>query len=87
MLAEEIGSFHLDVPIDSIVSALLSLFERLTGKRPRYKVFVICYSNFLHKLHDCILGVELTCADLLFLSFWKCFFFCKGYKDTFIQQQ
>lgn len=38
MLAEEIGSFHLDVPIDSIVSALLSLFERLTGKRPRYKV-------------------------------------------------
>ncbi|GJN41096.1 hypothetical protein PR202_gn00423 [Eleusine coracana subsp. coracana] len=37
-LAEEIGSFHLDVPIDSIVSAFLSLFETLTGKRPRYKV-------------------------------------------------
>ncbi|KAK3126853.1 hypothetical protein QOZ80_7AG0563980 [Eleusine coracana subsp. coracana] len=37
-LAEEIGSFHLNVPIDSIVSAFLSLFEMLTGKRPRYKV-------------------------------------------------
>ncbi|CAN6180172.1 unnamed protein product [Urochloa humidicola] len=37
-LAEEIGSFHLNVPIDSIVSAFLSLFETLTGKRPRYKV-------------------------------------------------
>ncbi|KAF8655132.1 hypothetical protein HU200_061269 [Digitaria exilis] len=37
-LSEEIGSFHLNVPIDSIVSAFLSLFETLTGKRPRYKV-------------------------------------------------
>ncbi|KAG8100077.1 hypothetical protein GUJ93_ZPchr0013g34787 [Zizania palustris] len=37
-LAEEIGSFHLDVPIDSVVSAFLCLFERLTGKRPCYKV-------------------------------------------------
>jgi NAD+ synthase (glutamine-hydrolysing) len=37
-LADEIGSFHLNVPIDSIVSAFLSLFETLTGKRPRYKV-------------------------------------------------
>ncbi|KAL6897337.1 hypothetical protein ACP4OV_007033 [Aristida adscensionis] len=37
-LAEEIGSFHLNVPIDSVVSAFLSLFETLTGKRPRYKV-------------------------------------------------
>ncbi|KAM3346793.1 hypothetical protein ACQJBY_021021 [Aegilops geniculata] len=37
-LGEEIGSFHFDVPIDSVVSAFLSLFERLTGKRPRYKV-------------------------------------------------
>ncbi|RLN33549.1 hypothetical protein C2845_PM03G25890 [Panicum miliaceum] len=37
-LAEEIGSFHLNIPIDSIVSAFLSLFETLTGKRPRYKI-------------------------------------------------
>ncbi|CAL5075944.1 unnamed protein product [Urochloa decumbens] len=37
-LAEEIGSFHLNVPIDSVVSVFLSLFETLTGKRPRYKV-------------------------------------------------
>ncbi|XP_072950350.1 glutamine-dependent NAD(+) synthetase [Typha angustifolia] len=37
-LAEEIGSWHLDVPIDSVISALLSLFQKLTGMRPRYKV-------------------------------------------------
>lgn len=38
ILAEEIGSWHLDVSIDGVVSALLSLFHTLTGKRPRYKV-------------------------------------------------
>lgn len=37
-LADEIGSWHIDVHIDSVVSALLSLFQTLTGKRPRYKV-------------------------------------------------
>ncbi|XP_048132848.1 glutamine-dependent NAD(+) synthetase isoform X1 [Rhodamnia argentea] len=37
-LADEIGAWHLDVCIDGVVSALLSLFEKLTGKRPRYKV-------------------------------------------------
>lgn len=37
-LAEEIGAWHLDLSIDSVVSSLLSLFETLTGKRPRYKV-------------------------------------------------
>ncbi|GKV39974.1 hypothetical protein SLEP1_g47660 [Rubroshorea leprosula] len=37
-LADEIGSWHLDVCIDSVVSALLSLFQALTGKRLRYKV-------------------------------------------------
>ncbi|PKA59069.1 NAD+ synthase (glutamine-hydrolysing) [Apostasia shenzhenica] len=37
-LAEEIGSWHLDVNIDSVICALLSLFQTLTGKRPRYKV-------------------------------------------------
>ncbi|KAF9591411.1 hypothetical protein IFM89_004109 [Coptis chinensis] len=38
VLADEIGSWHLDVCIDSVISALLSLFQTLTGKRPRYKV-------------------------------------------------
>lgn len=38
VLANEIGSWHLDVPIDSVISSLLSLFQTLTGKRPRYKV-------------------------------------------------
>ncbi|KAH9669613.1 glutamine-dependent NAD(+) synthetase [Citrus sinensis] len=37
-LADEIGSWHLDVSIDTVVSAFLSLFQTLTGKRPRYKV-------------------------------------------------
>ncbi|CAL5381712.1 unnamed protein product [Camellia sinensis] len=37
VLADEIGSWHLDVNIDGVVSALLSLFQTLTGKRPRYK--------------------------------------------------
>ncbi|XWS48771.1 hypothetical protein CRYUN_Cryun13aG0104800 [Craigia yunnanensis] len=38
VLADEIGSWHLDVCIDGVVSSLLSLFQTLTGKRPRYKV-------------------------------------------------
>ncbi|KAG8382766.1 hypothetical protein BUALT_Bualt05G0111400 [Buddleja alternifolia] len=38
VLAEEIGSWHLDVLIDGVVSALLSLFQTLTGKRRCYKV-------------------------------------------------
>lgn len=38
VLAEEIGSWHLDVSIDGVISALLSLFQTLTGKRPRFKV-------------------------------------------------
>jgi NAD+ synthase (glutamine-hydrolysing) len=45
-LAEEIGSFHLNVPIDSIVCALLSLFETLTGKRPHYKVLALILCTF-----------------------------------------
>ncbi|RZS01523.1 hypothetical protein BHM03_00031395 [Ensete ventricosum] len=36
-LADEIGAWHLNVDIDSVVSALLSLFQTLTGKRLRYK--------------------------------------------------
>lgn len=38
VLAEEIGAWHLDVCIDSVISALLSLFQTVTGKRPCYKV-------------------------------------------------
>ncbi|KAJ7952179.1 Glutamine-dependent NAD(+) synthetase [Quillaja saponaria] len=38
VLADEIGSWHLDVAIDGVVSAILSVFHTLTGKRPRYKV-------------------------------------------------
>ena len=37
-LADEIGAWHLDVCIDGVVSAVLSLFQTVTGKRPRYKV-------------------------------------------------
>ncbi|XP_050227068.1 glutamine-dependent NAD(+) synthetase-like [Mercurialis annua] len=37
-LADNIGSWHLEVLIDSLVSALLSVFQALTGKRPRNKV-------------------------------------------------
>ncbi|KAL0928967.1 hypothetical protein M5K25_000905 [Dendrobium thyrsiflorum] len=37
-LAEEIGSWHLDVNIDAVIFALLSLFQTVTGRRPRYKV-------------------------------------------------
>ncbi|XP_031132310.1 glutamine-dependent NAD(+) synthetase [Ipomoea triloba] len=38
LLADEIGSWHLNVSIDVVVSSLISLFQTLTGKRPRYKV-------------------------------------------------
>ncbi|KAK4801797.1 hypothetical protein SAY86_022284 [Trapa natans] len=38
LLANEIGSWHLDVSIDGVISALLTLFEMLTGKRLCNKV-------------------------------------------------
>ncbi|CAH9109387.1 unnamed protein product [Cuscuta epithymum] len=38
LLADEIGSWHLNVSIDGVVSSLISLFHTLTGKRPHYKV-------------------------------------------------
>lgn len=37
-LAEQIGSYHLNVNIDTVVSALLSLFIRLVDKTPHFKV-------------------------------------------------
>ncbi|XP_058732150.1 glutamine-dependent NAD(+) synthetase-like [Vicia villosa] len=38
VLADEVGSWHLGVSIDGLISSLLSLFKTLTGKQPRYKV-------------------------------------------------
>ncbi len=37
-LTDQIGSFHLDANIDSLVTAMFELFVRLTGKVPRFKV-------------------------------------------------
>lgn len=36
-LADEVGAYHLEVGIDRIFSAWLSLFERATGRRPRFR--------------------------------------------------
>lgn len=37
-LTDQIGSFHLNANIDSIVTSMFELFVRLTGKAPRFKV-------------------------------------------------
>jgi NAD+ synthase (glutamine-hydrolysing) len=37
-LADEVGAYHVDVAIDTIVSAFLSVLRALSGKLPRYKV-------------------------------------------------
>lgn len=70
-LADEIGSFHLNVPIDSIVSAFLSLFETLTGKRPRYKVFVQCNFNLLYYC-----SAENTCIWIHVYSHFRSILIC-----------
>ncbi|KAJ3370356.1 glutamine-dependent NAD(+) synthetase [Allomyces arbusculus] len=38
-LAKAIGAYHLNVPIDSVVSAISSLFVRITNKEPKFKLF------------------------------------------------
>ncbi|KAK4370864.1 hypothetical protein RND71_010339 [Anisodus tanguticus] len=38
VLADKIGSGHLNVSIDEVVSSLISLFQTLTGKHPGYKI-------------------------------------------------
>jgi NAD+ synthase (glutamine-hydrolysing) len=38
-LASEIGSFHVDMNIDSLVSSVVSVFEVATGKKPIFKIF------------------------------------------------
>lgn len=37
-LSTEIGAYHLDVKIDTVVSALTALFSAVTGKMPKFKV-------------------------------------------------
>jgi NAD+ synthase (glutamine-hydrolysing) len=37
--AESIGSYHIALNMDSMVTAILMIFETVTGKRPVYKVF------------------------------------------------
>jgi NAD+ synthase (glutamine-hydrolysing) len=37
-LAREIGAYHLNVRIDTIVSAVLGVFSTLTGRTPQYKL-------------------------------------------------
>lgn len=38
-LAAKIGSYHIDMNMDSLVSAVVTVFEVSTGKRPIFKVF------------------------------------------------
>ncbi|OUM52086.1 hypothetical protein BVG19_g1242 [[Candida] boidinii] len=38
-LAEKIGSYHVDLNMDSIVLSMVSLFEVVTGKKPIFKIF------------------------------------------------
>ncbi|ANB15267.1 glutamine-dependent NAD(+) synthetase [Sugiyamaella lignohabitans] len=37
-LANDIGSYHVDMNIDTVVTAVRKLFETVTGKSPQYKV-------------------------------------------------
>ena len=37
-LAEQIGSYHLDINMDGLVNALQSLFTRITHRKPKFKV-------------------------------------------------
>ncbi|ABN64804.2 glutamine-dependent NAD(+) synthetase [Scheffersomyces stipitis CBS 6054] len=38
-LASKIGSYHVDLNMDNLVSSVVSLFEVATGKRPIFKIF------------------------------------------------
>ncbi|HHZ89129.1 TPA: glutamine-dependent NAD(+) synthetase [Candidatus Poribacteria bacterium] len=37
-IADQVGSYHLDVNIDSVVSALVSTFIKLTDKTPKFRI-------------------------------------------------
>ncbi|KAF5092944.1 hypothetical protein D0Z00_004326 [Geotrichum galactomycetum] len=39
LLAEAIGAYHVDLNMDSVVTAVRKLFEFVTGKTPRFKMF------------------------------------------------
>lgn len=38
-LSEKIGSYHVDLNMDSLVTSVVSLFEVATGKKPIFKIF------------------------------------------------
>ncbi|KAK5781668.1 hypothetical protein RI543_000854 [Arxiozyma heterogenica] len=38
-LSEKIGSYHVDLTMDSLISSVVTLFEVATGKRPIFKIF------------------------------------------------
>lgn len=38
-LSEKIGSYHVDLNMDSLVTSVVALFEVATGKRPIFKIF------------------------------------------------
>lgn len=38
-LSEKIGSYHIDMNMDTLVSAVVSVFEVATGKKPIFKIF------------------------------------------------
>lgn len=37
-LAQQIGAYHLDINIDSLVTAVVALFTTITSKTPRFRV-------------------------------------------------
>ncbi|KAK4529264.1 hypothetical protein CCYA_CCYA01G0121 [Cyanidiococcus yangmingshanensis] len=37
-LAKEIGAYHVDLPIDSVVSAVIQVFALVTGRTPRFRL-------------------------------------------------
>jgi NAD+ synthase (glutamine-hydrolysing) len=37
-LAKEIGAYHLDLPIDAVVSAAIRIFTTVTGRTPRFRL-------------------------------------------------
>ncbi|SJM82793.1 Glutamine-dependent NAD(+) synthetase [Zygosaccharomyces bailii] len=38
-LSQKIGSYHIDLKMDKIVSSMVAIFEVATGKRPIFKIF------------------------------------------------
>lgn len=38
VLAQQIGAYHLDINIDSLVSCVVALFTSITSKTPRFRV-------------------------------------------------